>query len=39
VLDSLKRARQADPINAGSTHLDREIQNVEQFLAKEGKNR
>ena len=39
VLDSLKNARQADPISAGSTHLDREIRNVEQFLAKEGKNR
>ena len=39
VLNSLKNARQADPISAGSTHLDREIRNVEQFLAKEGKNR
>jgi hypothetical protein len=39
VLDSLKNARQADPISAGSTHLDREIQDVEEFLAKEGKNR
>ena len=38
VLDSLKNARQADPISAGSTHLDREIQNVEEFLAKEEKN-
>jgi tetratricopeptide (TPR) repeat protein len=39
VLDSLKKARQADPINGESTHLDREIQNVEEFLAREGKNR
>jgi hypothetical protein len=39
VLDSLKNARQADPISAESTHIDREIQNVAEFLAKEGKNR
>jgi hypothetical protein len=39
VLDSLKNARQADPISAESTHIDREIQNVAEFLAKEVKNR
>ena len=38
VLDSLKKAQQADPVNAESTHLDREIQSVEQFLAKQGTN-
>jgi hypothetical protein len=38
VLDSLREAQQADPVNAESTHLDREIQSVEQFLAKQGTN-
>jgi tetratricopeptide (TPR) repeat protein len=38
VLDSLKKAQRADTVNAESTHLDREIQGVEQFLAKQGTN-
>jgi hypothetical protein len=38
VLDSLKKAQQADPLNADSTHLDREIQSVEQYLADQRKN-
>lgn len=39
VLDSLKKAQQADPSGAASSQLDREIQNVEQFLAEQGKSR
>jgi len=39
VLDSLKKAQQADPSSAASTQLGREIQNVEQFLAEQGKSR
>jgi hypothetical protein len=38
MLDSLKKAQQADRASAESTHLDREIQSVEQFLAEQGKN-
>ena len=39
VLDSLKKAQQADPVAAKSTHLDREIQSVEQYLAAQEKSR
>jgi hypothetical protein len=38
VLDSLKKARQADPVNAELTHLDSEIQGIEQYLAEQEKN-
>jgi hypothetical protein len=38
VLDSLRKARQADPARAASTQLDREIQSVEQYLARQGKD-
>jgi tetratricopeptide (TPR) repeat protein len=38
VLDSLKRAQQADPTNPASPQLAREIQNVEQYLAAQEKN-
>ena len=37
VLDSLKKARQADPVSADSSQLDREIQSVEQYLAHQEK--
>jgi hypothetical protein len=33
VLDFLKRAKQADPASASSAQVDRDIQNVEQYLA------
>jgi tetratricopeptide (TPR) repeat protein len=32
VLDSLQKARQADPTNAESSHLESEIQSVEHYL-------
>jgi hypothetical protein len=35
VLDSLKKAQQADPAYAESTQLNREIQNVERYLTKQ----
>jgi hypothetical protein len=38
VLDSLKKAQQADRASAASTQLAREIQSVEQYLARQGKN-
>jgi tetratricopeptide (TPR) repeat protein len=38
-LDSLKKAQQADPVSAELTHLDREIQSVEEFLAAQEKSR
>ena len=34
-LDSLKKAQLADPAYAESTRLSREIQDVEQYLAKQ----
>jgi tetratricopeptide (TPR) repeat protein len=39
VLASLKKAQQADPAAAELTHLNQEIQNVEQFLAAQEKSR
>jgi hypothetical protein len=39
VLDSLKKAQQADPLGAESNRLDREIQVVERYLADQRKNR
>jgi len=39
VLDSLKSARQADPTSPESGQVDRDIQNVEQYLAPQGKQR
>jgi tetratricopeptide (TPR) repeat protein len=39
VLDSLKKAQQADPVSAELTHLNREIQGVEQYLAGQEKSR
>ena len=39
VLDSLKKAQQADPVAAELTHLNREIQSVEQYLAAQEKSR
>ena len=38
VLDSLKKAQQADPAGAASTQLVREIQSVEHYLVEQGKN-
>jgi tetratricopeptide (TPR) repeat protein len=38
VLDSLKKAQQSDPVSAASSHLDREIESVEQYLAEQKKN-
>lgn len=37
VLDSLKKAQQADPASATSTQLAREIQSVEQYFAERGR--
>jgi len=37
VLESLKHARQVDPVGAGSDYLEREIQSVEQYLAAQTK--
>jgi hypothetical protein len=39
VLDSLRKAQQADPVSAELTHLNREIQGVEQYLAEQEKSR
>jgi hypothetical protein len=39
VLNSLKNAQQADPTSTESTQLDREIQNLEQYLEEQGKGR
>jgi len=38
-LDSLRKAQQADPVAAELTHLDREIQSVEQYLGAQEKSR
>jgi tetratricopeptide (TPR) repeat protein len=39
VLELLKKAQQADPAYSQSSQLSRQIQDVEQYLAKQGKSR
>jgi tetratricopeptide (TPR) repeat protein len=39
VLDSLRKAQQADPVAAELTHLNREIEGVEQYLDAQEKSR